>query len=517
MKTHANKSKEQNKSSHTRFIKSKNEGFFTVQKKLTIGKPKDKYEVEADKVADAVVFNSENHQNGFLKPASNQNIQKCSGCFMQEKPISETISPVIQKEGEKELAQMQQEEEEMMQMQPEEEEEMLQAQPLEEEEEMMQPKRETIISGSSENGLNETGVDIENKINSSKASGNTLDVQTKGQMESSFGRDFSKVKVHTDNTAVELNQELGAHAFTTGNDIFFNAGKYKPKTKAGKHLLAHELTHTIQQNASNTIKNKPAISSGPKNIQRTVQYDVIDWSAAKLGPPVPQNSADQIHITIPPTGQIQVSSLVNVTGDPGDACASYEIGTTQTAWVNWIIMDYRGATPVDGSMTLSHRAPMPMRDPAPGGDVWYDLSNVRTAAGCGSSAGIFHFDSPWHNIPKAQRNTAVPGRPLNYLRRYRRGLHLVTYLTARDARGNFLRRPLRFVYWNSIQNFGFTPQLANMAATLGMWPYSGQVNVNIGTKGRGVTSDAPYYRTGGLHYNTHMNTAGNWRTVMRRR
>ena len=180
-------------------------------------------------------------------------------------------------------------------------------------------------------------------------------------------------------------------------------------------------------------------------------------------------------------------------------------------------MDYRGATPADGSMTLSHRAPMPMRDPAPGGNVWYDPSNVRSASGCGSSAGIFHFDSPWHSIPKAQRNTAVAGSPLNYLRRYRRGLHLVTYLTARDASGNFLRRPLRFVYWNSIQNFSFTPQLANMAATLGMWPYSGQVTVNIGSKGRGVTSDAPYYRTGGIHYNTHMNTAGNWRTVMRRR
>ena len=160
---------------------------------------------------------------------------------------------------------------------------------------------------------------------------------------------------------------------------------------------------------------------------------------------------------------------------------------------------------------------MPMRDPAPGGNIWYDPGNVRSAPGCGSSVGVFHFDSPWHSIPKAQRNTAVPGNPLNYLYRYRRGLHLVTYLTAQDDHNRFLSRPLKFIYWNSIQNFSFIPQLATNASALGMWPYTGNITVNIGSKGNGATADAPYYRTGGPSYNSHLNNSGNWTYVYRRR
>jgi len=66
-------------------------------------------------------------------------------------------------------------------------------------------------------------------------------------MESGFGADFSDVKIHTDTNAVQMSQELGAQAFTNGNDVYFNKGKYNPDSREGKHLLAHELTHTIQQ------------------------------------------------------------------------------------------------------------------------------------------------------------------------------------------------------------------------------------------------------------------------------
>ncbi|AUP79057.1 eCIS core domain-containing protein [Flavivirga eckloniae] len=74
-----------------------------------------------------------------------------------------------------------------------------------------------------------------------------MDDGTKGFMESRFGSDFSDVKIHTGSEAVQMSRELNAQAFTVGNDIYFNQGKYSPNSDTGKHLLAHELTHTIQQ------------------------------------------------------------------------------------------------------------------------------------------------------------------------------------------------------------------------------------------------------------------------------
>ena len=73
-------------------------------------------------------------------------------------------------------------------------------------------------------------------------------------MESRFNADFSGVRVHTDASAVQMNAQISAQAFTHGNDIYFNSGKYNPDTGSGKHLLAHELTHTIQQGKSKSVQ-----------------------------------------------------------------------------------------------------------------------------------------------------------------------------------------------------------------------------------------------------------------------
>ena len=91
---------------------------------------------------------------------------------------------------------------------------------------------------------------VSNKIQSISGSGKNMDSQTNSFMSGSFGADFSQVKIHTDTEASGLNRELNANAFTVGRDIYFNTGMYEPETEKGKHLLAHELTHTIQQNAT---------------------------------------------------------------------------------------------------------------------------------------------------------------------------------------------------------------------------------------------------------------------------
>jgi Domain of unknown function (DUF4157) len=95
---------------------------------------------------------------------------------------------------------------------------------------------------------------IESGIQVQRGSGNNMDPITQTAMENSFGADFSSVKIHTDSTAVQLSRDLNAHAFTVGNDIFFNEGRYQPQTKWGAGLLAHELTHVVQQGAA--VQNK---------------------------------------------------------------------------------------------------------------------------------------------------------------------------------------------------------------------------------------------------------------------
>ena len=89
------------------------------------------------------------------------------------------------------------------------------------------------------------------KIAASQGRGKGIDRNTQMFMSNRFGFDVGNVKIHTDNDAVQMNREIKSRAFTVGDDIYFNTGKYQPYSDAGKHLLAHELTHTKQQNGRN--------------------------------------------------------------------------------------------------------------------------------------------------------------------------------------------------------------------------------------------------------------------------
>ncbi len=92
--------------------------------------------------------------------------------------------------------------------------------------------------------------EIESAIRAVQAEGTPLQNNVRTGMEQSFGADFSQVRVHDDNTADRLNQSLQAKAFTTGTHIFFCQGAYAPTSQQGQELLAHELTHVVQQNSS---------------------------------------------------------------------------------------------------------------------------------------------------------------------------------------------------------------------------------------------------------------------------
>ena len=114
---------------------------------------------------------------------------------------------------------------------------------------------------------------IESGLNATKGSGNPLPANTKSQMENSFGTNFSNVRLHTDNNAVQMNKDLHAQAFTHGGDIYFNSGKYNPDTSAGKHLLAHELTHVAQQGKTgkegiSRLEDKTMVQREPQQEER---------------------------------------------------------------------------------------------------------------------------------------------------------------------------------------------------------------------------------------------------------
>ena len=98
--------------------------------------------------------------------------------------------------------------------------------------------------------------------------GQPLDSAIRSIAQQRFGHDFSQVRVHTDEQAAESARVVNARAFTVGQDIFFGAGQYSPERMEGQRLLAHELTHTVQQ-----VKADPTVSSRPPTTDREAELE----------------------------------------------------------------------------------------------------------------------------------------------------------------------------------------------------------------------------------------------------
>lgn len=318
---------------------SKGTDFFGVQAKLNIGKSNDKFEVEADKVADQVVANKQTaNTDAFFSPspvvqkklARNVQKQEEQNKEVQQKTAAETITPVVQLKKEliqnkldsrttekkeinpafsrsktliqHKLEDKTQKKEEVIQKKEEPIQNKTEVKKPEaapksklpikpliqnkaEEENVQQKKEEEKQTSDEEKQLQKSAAsdanpsdnsNIESTLNSTKGGGSPLTGKIKTEMESGIGADFSNVRIHNNSTAVQMNKQLGAQAFATGNNIYFNEGKYNPNSKEGKHLLAHELTHTVQQGAA--IRKKPdPISPVPEMIQGSFLDLVPDW------------------------------------------------------------------------------------------------------------------------------------------------------------------------------------------------------------------------------------------------
>lgn len=130
------------------------------------------------------------------------------------------------------------------------------------------------------------GDEITGRINASRGGGTGLDGSTRGFMESRFGASFGDVRIHTGNEAARLSRDLGAHAFTLGNDIYFGEGQYRPETGSGRHILAHELAHVTQQGDTiHRYRDKPEKNPNSINFgvagEKDFQEDSFDVAKDK--------------------------------------------------------------------------------------------------------------------------------------------------------------------------------------------------------------------------------------------
>ncbi|MEM8525032.1 MAG: DUF4157 domain-containing protein [Bacteroidota bacterium] len=237
-------------------LKTQNSYPKPIQTKLKVGKPNDKYEKEADATADRVVqklSQSNTTNTPFIQKNENEEQEQISKKEkgIQQKPIFESAAePQIQAKpisNTLNTIQTQTENEENTQEEPEQSELDLQTAPIFQS--GAPPDEDSNIQRQAEGEAAPTS-DLESRLSSSRGGGSPLPDDTRSNMESSIGADFSNVRVHTGSDAVQMSNELGAQAFTHGSNIYFNERKYNPSSSSGQHLLAHELTHTLQQGAS---------------------------------------------------------------------------------------------------------------------------------------------------------------------------------------------------------------------------------------------------------------------------
>jgi hypothetical protein len=205
--------------------------------------------------------------------------------------VASSAPPTIQRQ---ELPEEEEEEELQMKREPA----ALQRQELPEEEEEEEDLHTKPAAGVQRQGGGE-GFQLDDetagRINRARGGGQPLEGALQEQMSASLGHDFSGVRVHTDEEADDLNQQLSAKAFTTGADIFFRRGEYNPGSASGRELIGHELTHVVQQSSGR-------VSGGGSGMVVRPEADAFEQEADVFGSEASQEyniGAQQRAVTMP--------------------------------------------------------------------------------------------------------------------------------------------------------------------------------------------------------------------------
>jgi hypothetical protein len=148
----------------------------------------------------------------------------------------------------------------------------------------------------------------------SNSRGDSLDPGTRSLLESRFGQDFSGVRVHSDSAASESSRAIGARAYTSGQDIYFAPGQYSSGSSEGRHLLAHELAHVVQQRtrAAGPVSASPVIGE---------LGDIYEQEAERAADAVTQDEAPRI-VGAPPAGMLQKTNGDSSAPPPPTSAAS---------------------------------------------------------------------------------------------------------------------------------------------------------------------------------------------------
>lgn len=283
---------------------SSNHNLGPLQRAMKVSSPEDSAEKEADSTAktimrmampeSSIAYVQQGNTNVFRQITKDEKEQKIqpkwqspyilrfadSGIFsrqpLEEKePVQRQATEPEQEEPvQRQTAKTEQEEPVQRQAAEPEQEESVQRQAAEsEQEEPVQRKAE---------GMPNVGSNVMAEIQSSRGTGAPLPLSVRRFMEPRFQADFSNVKVHTGEKAAVLNRRLNAQAFTVRNDIFFGKGRFQPETHEGKELIAHELTHTVQQGAAIQRQTEVSISHhASPHVQRLGISDALDYFADK--------------------------------------------------------------------------------------------------------------------------------------------------------------------------------------------------------------------------------------------
>jgi hypothetical protein len=258
-KSSATTSKTATQSAHKPFFAKAGGGDFfapAVQMKMAVNKPDDKFEQEADKMADKVMRMPApaTGKDEKLQRAPEEKLQK-----KEQDKIQKAAAP-----------------EEKIQKAPQPEEKLQKA-----------PAQEEKLQRKGGDGAPAVTSNVQSAIHNKTTGGQPMSADVRSFMEPRFNADFSNVRVHSDPESAGLSNQLSARAFTYQNHVFFSHDQYQPGTSEGKQLLAHELTHTIQQ--GHAVQRSPQVSTTttPPAVQRFLGIDipswqdVLDWLAEK--------------------------------------------------------------------------------------------------------------------------------------------------------------------------------------------------------------------------------------------
>jgi len=244
-----------------------------AQAKFTVGQTNDKYEQEADRVADQVMAMPD-------PKLQRQPENEEEDDAIQTKPLADQITPFVQR-------QVETDEEEG----EEPEVDYTQNKKADEEDNKIDELTASIMPKPLKSKASNLSPDVYSGIRQTLSQGSALPPKIKSTLEPRFGRNFSKVRIHTGNSAEILCKKLNAKAFATGKNIFFGNGYYYPDTKEGKKLIAHELTHVVQQKGSQVPCAKKSSgklakmfikeNTGNNRLQRTLTIGGSSWNQRK--------------------------------------------------------------------------------------------------------------------------------------------------------------------------------------------------------------------------------------------